>query len=214
MEDIILLGLGGHAKSVVDSIEQAGQYHIVGFLDREEMQGKRFRDYHVLGVDGDLQRWFDKGVRNAFVTVGFLGHGTVRERLYAQLQNVGYVVPNIIDKTAIVSQSAELAEGIFIGKRAVINTGAKVGRMCIVNTGAIVEHDCVVGEYTHVAVGAVLCGRVSVGARTLIGAGATVIQEMEIGNDVIVGAGTTIRKKVEDGKMICNDKVWKKWGGG
>lgn len=54
MEDIILLGLGGHARSVVDSIEQVGKYNIIGFLDTEEMQGKRFRDYMVLGTDDKL----------------------------------------------------------------------------------------------------------------------------------------------------------------
>lgn len=33
MEEIILLGMGGHAHSVVDSIEREGRYHIAGFLD-------------------------------------------------------------------------------------------------------------------------------------------------------------------------------------
>ena len=27
MEDIILVGFGGHAKSVADTIEQSGQFH-------------------------------------------------------------------------------------------------------------------------------------------------------------------------------------------
>lgn len=31
MEDIVLLGIGGHAHSIVDSIEQKKQYNIVGF---------------------------------------------------------------------------------------------------------------------------------------------------------------------------------------
>lgn len=39
MEDIILLGIGGHAHSVVDSVECAGQYHIVGFLDLTQYRG-------------------------------------------------------------------------------------------------------------------------------------------------------------------------------
>ena len=31
MKDIVLLGLGGHAHSVVDSMEQAGNYNIIVF---------------------------------------------------------------------------------------------------------------------------------------------------------------------------------------
>ena len=67
MEDIILLGLGGHAHSVVDSIEQAGEYNIIGFFDTEEMQGKQYKDYRVLDTDDVLHTYFDKGIKNAFV---------------------------------------------------------------------------------------------------------------------------------------------------
>ena len=90
MENIILLGLGGHAHSVVDSIEQAGKYNIIGFLETREMQGKRFRDYQVLGVDDNIQEYFDKGIRNAFITIGFLGYGNIRNQLYKQLKDIGY----------------------------------------------------------------------------------------------------------------------------
>lgn len=198
MEDIILLGLGGHAHSVADSIEQTGKYNIIGFLDTEEMQGKRFRNYTVLGTDDALKKYYDSGIRNAFITIGFLGYGTVRNQLYKQLKDIGYTVPNIIDRTAIVSENAELEDGIFVGKRAVINANTQIGKMCIINTGAIVEHDCEIGRFSHIAVGSVVCGGVSVGEQTLIGANATVIQEKRIGNCCIIGAGTIIMRDVQN----------------
>ncbi len=214
MEDIILLGLGGHAHSVVDSIEQAGEYNIIGFLDTEEMQGRHFRDYTVLGTDDVLKKYYESGIRNAFVTIGFMGHGNIRNQLYEQLKDVGYTVPNIIDSTAVVSGNAELEDGIFVGKCAVINANAQIGKMCIINTGAIVEHDSMVGRFSHIAVGSVVCGRVSVGEQTLIGANATVIQNRSIGNRCIIGAGTVIRKDVEDDSMVTDMKTLKMRGGG
>ena len=84
--------------------------------------------------------------------------------------------------------------------------------MCIVNTGAIVEHDSTIGEFSHVAVGSVVCGGVSVGERTLIGANATVIQEKKIGRCCIIGAGSIIRKSVEENNMVINAKVLKLHG--
>ena len=206
MENIILLGLGGHAHSVVDSIEQAGEYNIIGFLETKEMQGKRFRDYQVLGVDNNIQEYFDRGIRRAFITIGFMGYGNIRNRLYQQLKDIGYTVPNIIDRTAVVSENIELGDGIFIGKNAVINMNVKIGEMCIINTGAIVEHDCEIGKFSHIAVGSVLCGGVVVGEQTLIGANATVIQEKRIGNCCIIGAGSTIRKNVEKNSMVVTEK--------
>lgn len=202
MEDIILLGLGGHAHSVVDSIERAGRYNITGFLDTEDMQGKHYRDYKVLDTDDALEKYYEKGIRNAFITIGFMGRGDTRNRLYGRLKDIGYIVPDIIDNTAAVSENAELEDGIFVGKKAVINAGAKIGRMCIINTGAIVEHDCVVGAFSHIAVGSVLCGGVSVGEQTLIGANATVIQNIKVGKNVTVGAGTAIYKNVKDDMVL------------
>ena len=198
MEDIILLGLGGHAHSVVDSIEQSGKYNIVGFLDTEEMRGKRYKDYCVLDTDDALQKYFDRGLRNAFVTIGFMGHGIVRNRLYQRLKDIGYILPNIIDRTAVLSENVILEEGIFVGKKAVINANAVIKKMCIINTGAIVEHDCRINSFSHIAVGTVLCGGVLVGEQTFIGANATVIQEKIIGKHCIIGAGTIVNKNVQD----------------
>lgn len=198
MEDIILLGIGGHAHSVVDSIEQAGKYRILGFLDTSEKQDCFYKDYRVISTDDALESYYLQGVRNAFVTIGYVGNGTVRNMLYKRMKLIGYTIPNIVDITASVASDVSLDEGIFIGKGAVVNSNAKIGKMCIINTKAVVEHDCYVGEYSHVAVGSILCGNTSVGVQSLIGANATVIQGIEIGNNVIVGAGTTITSNIDD----------------
>ena len=198
MEDIILLGTGGHAHSVVDSIEQAGKYNIVGFFDTAEMLGKHYRDYKVLDTDDAMKKYYEKGLRNAFITIGFMGHGDIRNRLYKQLKDAGFTIPNIIDNTAVISKDSKLGDGIFVGKNAIINANAEIGRMCIINTGAIVEHDCMIGAFSHIAVGSVLCGGVTVGEQTLIGANSTVIQGKTIGKHCVIGAGTIISKDIQD----------------
>lgn len=215
MEEIILLGIGGHAHSVVDSIESNKNYSIYGFLDIESRIGEQFRGYKVVGTDNLLESCFHKGIKNAFVTVGYLGKGDIRKKLYKKLKGIGFTLPNIVDRTAILANDVILGEGIFVGKRAVINSAAEIGNMCIINTGAIVEHDCKVGDFSHIAVGSALCGSVQVGKEAFIGANATVIQGKRIGNKCIIGAGTTVRKDVEDKYMVWNgEKVKMLRGGG
>lgn len=203
MEKIILLGSGGHAHSIVDSIESSGQYCICGFLDVTEKAHEQYKEYKVLGTDDLLQDLFQKGIKNAFISVGYMGNGTVRGKLYERLKAIGFYVPNIIDPTAVIAKDVILGEGIFVGKAAVINSAAEIGNMCIINTGAIIEHDCVVEEYAHVSVGSVLCGNVRIGRASFVGANATIIQGKIIGSQCIVGAGTTVRKDIKDGHMAC-----------
>lgn len=201
MERIILIGGGGHAGSVADSIVQSNQYEIAGYIERENVGATGALGIPVLGTDNDLKAFFDSGIRAAFVTIGYMGKGYVREKIYDRLKRIGYQIPAIIDPTAILADGVQIGEGTFIGKRAVVNSNSRIGRMCIVNTGAIVEHDNEIGEFSHIAVGSMLCGGVKIGKRVLIGAGAVVIQEINIGDGVIVGAGTTVRHDLESGQV-------------
>ncbi len=193
MQDIVLIGFGGHAKSVVDSIEQQGKYRIAGFTEKEASVGKKYKDYKVIGMDKDLADLYKQGISNAFITVGYMGRGKVRNQLFAKVREIGFKLPNIIDNTAVLAQDVELGEGVFIGKRAVVNANVCIGDMCIINTAAIIEHDCVIGDFSHVAVGAVLCGECKIGKGVFVGANATVVQQREIPDRCFIKAGTVVK---------------------
>ena len=189
MEEIVLVGYGGHAKSVADCIEREGKYHIAGYTDIEKSDTK----YVYLGTDDKLQDIYDKGTLNAVVCVGYMGKGTVRQGLYNKLKQIGYNLPVIVDPSAIVSGSTTFGEGSFVGKGVIINAEAKIGKMAIINTKALIEHECTIGDFSHVAVGSVLCGQVVVGEGAFIGANATVIQCRKVEPYKIIPAGATVR---------------------
>lgn len=209
MEDIVLLGCGGHAKSVTDSIEQNGRFHIVGFVDKDMDSNFAYRNHKVIGNDDDLQKIYNSGIHYAFISIAYLGRSDVRNRLYEKLKRIGYILPIIIDDSAVVAIDAQIEEGVFIGKNAIINSNAFIGKMAIINTAAIVEHDCQIGRFCHVAVSAVICGASNIGSNTLIGANATIIQSVNIGKDCIIGAGSVVRRDVEDNMLIKGDKKCK-----
>lgn len=206
-EKIILLGCGGHAKSVADAIEADGQYVIEGFVDNAGQEGMEYRGYKVIGCDRDLKDIYRSGIQAACVCVGFLGQGQVRNKLYEQLKNTGYRLPAIIDPSAALALDAEIGEGTFIGKHAVVNANAVVGKMAIINTAAAVEHDCVIGEFSHIAVGGIVCGSVHIGKEVLIGANATILQGITIGDGAIIGAGSIVSRNVEENMKIRNRVV-------
>ena len=55
MKEIILIGGGGHCRSVIDVIEQEGQYKIVGIIDKAELFGTDVLGYPVFGSDLDIE---------------------------------------------------------------------------------------------------------------------------------------------------------------
>lgn len=198
MDKIVLIGGGGHARSVADSIESCGQYQIVGYTDIN--QDASYLTY--LGTDEELHSLYKSGVQNAAICVGYLGKSTIRDRLYSLAKDIGFILPPIIDPSAIVSQRCEIGEGTFIGKDVCINSDTRIGKMCIINSHATVEHDTLIGDYSHVAVGAVLCGGVKIDTHVLIGANATVIQGITISANSIVGAGSTVLHDVPDSVTV------------
>lgn len=208
MKNIILLGSGGHAKSVVDAIEKDGQYAIKGFLEIPEKQEFSYKDYKVIGMDKDMRKVHNDGIDYAFIALGFMGRSNVRQRLYNQLIENGFMIPSIIDPSANVARDVEIQSGSFVGKNAVVNANSCIGKMCIINTGAIVEHDCRVGDYTHIAAGAVMCGGTKVGNSTLIGANATIVQELTIGSNVIIGAGSVVLSNVDDERTAVGNPAY------
>lgn len=189
MEDIILVGFGGHAKSVADCIERNKQYRIIGYTEPAEVESR----YPYLGTDEVLKYYFSKGIRNVAICQGYLGHGELRQKLYKYVKDIGYTLPVITDSSSIISNTATIGEGTFIGKGAIVNAEARIGKMAIINTMSLIEHECVVGDFSHVAVAAVLCGQVRVGEATFIGANATVIQCKEIPEGKIIPAGMVVR---------------------
>lgn len=199
MKDIIIIGAGGHAKTIVDSIERQGVFRVAGFVDKEDIGKKVYKDYKVLSDDSNAKELFNKGIRYAFIAVGHMGNGILRERLYRYYTNIGFEIPTIIDSTAVVANTAVVGSGTYIGRNAVVNVEANIGDNCIVNTSAIIEHECTLGDNSHIAVAAVVCGQSSLGKNVFLGANATVIQQLNIGDNVIIGAGATVINNLSEG---------------
>lgn len=203
MDNIVILGYGGHGKSLTDSIIKTGKYNIVGYTDNKELTGANLT---YLGSDDMLEEIKSRGVNNAAIGVGYLGKGRLRDKLYEKLVSLGFELPAIVDPSAVLANDVVLGDGTFVGKGAIINSGAKIGKMCIINSGSLVEHDCEVGDYSHIAVKACLCGEVSVDRHSFIGANATVIQGIDIGSDVIIAAGSTVIETVPDNEVYYGIK--------
>ena len=193
---ILLVGGGGHCKSVIDSLLELRQFSKLGIIDKIEKKANKFWD-SVYRMRRRFAQLFNAGYTYAFVTVGSIGNPNLRIKLLSQINEIGFEIPAIIDPTAIVSRHANIGKGVYVGKNAVINSGTVINQGAIINSGAIIEHDCKVGEFVHVASGAVLCGEVQIGNNTHIGAGSVIKQQVKIGANSIIGMGSVVLKDIK-----------------
>lgn len=199
MEPIVLLGGGGHCKSVIDTILNSQLYEIIGVIDIEKKIGQNvFNSIKIIDCDKNLYKYKSKNIKKAFVTIGSVGNPKTRIELYEKARAIGFEIPSIVDKTAIISRNACIGEGTFIGKGVIVNAGTVIKENCIINTGSIIEHDCCIDKFSHISPNATLCGGVKIGRNTHIGANSTIIQYRNIGENVIIGAGSVVIKDIKD----------------
>ena len=202
MKKLVLVGGGGHCKSVLDAALRSRIYSEIVITDPMLPVGTRILDCRVVGNDDIIPQLKNNGFTDAFITVGSIKDTGLREQLAKVTVDRGFRIPVIIDPSASVSEYALIGEGTFVGKNAVINADAQIGTQCIINTGCIIEHECSVGDFTHISVGAILCGNVQIGVGSFIGAGSTVIQGIKIGKKAIIGAGSTVLSNVGDNMKV------------
>ncbi len=204
---LILIGGGGHCKSVIEAAESA-EYSILGVLDVADNVGKNVLSYKIVGTDEDIPAYMDKA--EFVITVGFIKNPAIRIKLYNKIKEAGGKLATVIASTAYVSKYAELGEGTVVLHQAFVNAGAKVGKNVILNTATNIEHDAVIGDHCHISTGAMVNGECKVGERCFVGSQSVLANCITIGEDIIVGAGSCVRKSItEKGIYAGNPAVLK-----
>lgn len=187
---LLLIGGGGHCKSVIDVIEQQSKYQIAGIIDKKELVGTEVLGYKIIGTDEDLPS-LKKQFSYALITVGHIKSNAARVNLFETLKKLAFNMPVIISSLAYVSRHASVDEGTVVMHGAIINPHAKIGKNCIVNTKALIEHDAVIEDNCHISTGAIINGGVVVKANTFFGSNATSKEHITI--DGFIKAGSVAK---------------------
>lgn len=190
--ELLIYGASGHAKVIIDIVEQQGIYKIVGLLD-DALERSEFCGYGVLGGQEILAKHQRCGILIA------VGNNATRRRLQEHVKRLGYEPAVAIHPLAWLARGVSVGPGTVVMAHATINPDTVVGEGVIVNTGATIDHDCRIGDFVHISPGVNLAGNVTVGPLTHIGIGACAIPGVCIGERAIIGAGAAVIEDVPDG---------------
>ena len=201
---LILVGGGGHCKSVIDVAESAG-YTILGILDRPEEVGKSVLNYKIIGSDDDMTKLANDA--EFIVTVGQIQSPELRMRLHKQLDENGCKLATIIASTARVSKYSKLGEGTVIMHNAIVNADARIGKGCIINTFANIEHDVQIEDYCHISTGAMINGGAFIAEGTFVGSQSVVNQGVRIEIGGIIASGTVVNKNITERGVYAGNPI-------
>lgn len=190
---LILIGGGGHCKSVIDVAESVG-YNILGILDTPENVGKDVLAYKVIGVDDDIPQYVDNS--EFMITVGFIKNPSIRIKLFNKVKEAGGKLATIIASTAYVSKYATIGEGTIVMHHAFVNAGAQIGDNVILNTFTNIEHDVVIGNQCHISTGTMVNGDCKIGQNVFVGSRSVLANGIEVGDGIIIGAGSVVCKSI------------------
>lgn len=193
---VIVIGAGGHAKVVIDTLRQMNQ-SILGLVDPCMKQGELVHGVEVLGGDEMIENYSSEEI----YLVNGLGSLPAKSRRWSiaeYYRDKGYKFKTIIHPSAIVAADAVLSEGAQVMAGVVIQPGVSIGNDSIINTRVSIDHDCSIGEQCHLAPGVILCGDVRVGNKVYLGSGSTVVQGVTVGAKSIIGASSVVLRDVNE----------------
>lgn len=179
---LLVVGAGGHVRSLAEAAELSGQFDVVGFLDDSLPTGETVLGVPVVGPLASMAQ--HQAAANQ--TIVAIGNNALREKLMQQLTEAGFERATVVHPRAFVSPSAVLCAGSTVMAGAIVGTEARLGVGSIVNCGAVVDHHATVEDFGHLGVNASMAGG------TVLGRGAWMQAGSALGYGVKVGTGEVL----------------------
>jgi len=188
MKKLLIVGAGGHGRSVAEAALAAGEYRLVGFVDDAASSLRHVWEWPVFGSTADLASCR----QHADAAIVAIGNNRLREELHDRLSAAGFELVTVIHPKAMVSPRAVIGAGSAIMAGAIVGTEAELGAGVIVNAAAVVDHHCRVEDFGHLGVKAGMAGG------SVLGRGAWMQAGSVLGYGVKVEAGGIL----EPGKAL------------
>jgi len=196
--DLLVIGSSGHASVLVDAIELAGRYKVVGYLDDTRVCDTVRGNYRVLGGLNDAPTiCAERHISDVVIAIGDnWWRRRVQQKLSEKCPQLRF--PKILHPSAILAKSAEIGEGTVILAASHVGPASRVGAFCILNTGSSIDHDCQMENFSSIGPGTFAGGLAKIGECSAIGVGACISDRISIGRHTVVGTGAVVVRDIPD----------------
>lgn len=201
MDNIVLIGSSGHAKVIIDVVEEEARYRIVGLLDSFRNVGEETSGYKVLGREEDLSKLArTHAVAGAIIAIGDnYVRSQVASRIAPMTPRISFVTA--IHPRATIAKCVSIGEGTVIMSGVTVNPDCAIGRFCILNTNSAIDHETVMEDFSSIGPGGVTGGNCRLGDCSAVGIGAVLSHGLSIGAHSVIGAGSVVVHDIDSRKV-------------
>jgi sugar O-acyltransferase (sialic acid O-acetyltransferase NeuD family) len=198
MKDIIIIGSGGHSRSVISIIKAAKKWRKISIIDTQYSGNiEKILSFPVVGGMEFLDT-VNISTTDIFIAIG---DNILRRDMINLIIKKGFTIPNLVHSDSTLDQDIELGYGNFIGAAANLGPNVKIGNGNIINTLVNIDHETKIGNYNQLAPSSVVCGRSTIGSLVFLGANATIIDGLKVSDKTIIGAGAVVISNIENSGM-------------
>lgn len=198
MNTFALIGGGGFANEIKDTIEQNGDY-IKGYFDIK----KSSINLKYLGDDKNINR-MKKSIDYFFLAVGATDNKSLqlRKNLINKLKKNKIIFKSIISKHAQVSKSAKISRGTYVGSGVIVGPNVKIGSNSIISMNSVISHDTQIGSNVSIFPLSAISGNVNIKNDVIIGTGSKIIHGINISSNVVTSIGSNIFNDIKKNKTV------------
>lgn len=194
MIDVLILGSGGHGRTLFDVLTESGM-KVTAFVEPDDFFESSDVETHVFGVPVIRQSEVtDESVCSVILGVGQIKESSSRRALFLWARNLGLQTPPVISSSASLSPSSSISDAAQVLSGVMIGPEVHVGLGSIVNTGAQIHHGSEIGAFCHISTGVIINGDVSVGDDVFIGSGSLIRNGISISNGTFVPMGSVVTR--------------------
>ena len=151
---LLILGAGGHGRSVAESAKLSDKWSDIIFADDSWPIHSSVAEYEIVC---DIQGLDTLEIDNLFA-IAAVGNNQRREQWHSRLAALNIAQASIIHPHAIISPTARIGQGVAIMAGCVVGTNTNIADGVILNIGTLIDHDVSVEKYAHLSVGVKVAG--------------------------------------------------------
>jgi len=194
MKDLIILGSGGHSRSVVSIANSMNEWNILAIVDFNFNEKNEYiYNVPVKSFDEVINK-INPSKLNVFIAIG---NNMERFYIYKKIEKYNFSYPNLIHPLACLDPTSQIGKGNYIGQFSNLGAYSKIGDFNIINTYSNIEHEVSIGNFNQLSPGSIICGRSTLQCKTFMGANSVIIDKLKIAEHTTIGAGAVVIKDIE-----------------